>query len=88
MAINNVTFAGLDPNLLLSFFQAKQPVATAAQTTAAGTTTAKTGATAKDLPPWQAPSPSQQAQDAKVLATTNFLNTSNVPLGATTTADA
>ncbi|MGZ5987441.1 MAG: beta strand repeat-containing protein [Rhizomicrobium sp.] len=88
MAINNVTFAGLDPNLLLSLFQAKQPVATAAQTTAAGTTTAKTGATAKDLPPWQAPSPSQQAQDAKVLATTNFLNTSNVPLGATTTADA
>ncbi|MGZ5931883.1 MAG: hypothetical protein ACXWLW_06965, partial [Rhizomicrobium sp.] len=63
-------------------------MATAAQTTAAGTTTAKTGATAKDLPPWQAPSPSQQAQDAKVLATTNFLNTSNVPLGATTTADA
>ena len=88
MAINNVTFAGLDPNLLLSFFQAKQPVATAAQTTATGTTAAKTGATAKDLPPWQAPSPSQQAQDAKVLATTNFLNTSNVPLGATTTADA
>ena len=87
MAINNVSFASIDPNLLLSFFQAKQPAPSAASNATTGAD-AKTSATSKDLPPWQAPKPSQQALDARVLATTNFLDTSKVPLGATSTADA
>ena len=88
-----VAIQSFDPNLLLSFFQAQLPVASStpaanAVTPPTGTGTANNSATANDLPPWQAPQPSQQAEDAKVLSTTNFLNTSNVPLGATSSADA
>ena len=46
----------------------------------------KTGATAKDNPPWNTPNTNDAKQDAKVLGTTNFLDTSKVPLspGAST----
>ncbi|HXC55208.1 MAG TPA: hypothetical protein VNU97_07940 [Rhizomicrobium sp.] len=90
---------GLDPNLLLSFYQSK--LASSAATTTAqgnaaaassatqpGATTASTSATANDAPPWEATPPDQNAMDAKVLSTTNFLDTSNVPLTASTKADA
>ena len=88
-----VAIQSFDPNLLLSFFQAQLPVASTtpganAVTSPTGTAASNNSATSKDLPPWQAPQPSQQAEDAKVLSTTNFLNTSNVPLGATSSADA
>jgi len=85
---------GLDPNVLLSFYQAKltssvsTPSAQALSgTTNSGATTNSTSATANDAPPWEAPQPDQNAEDAKVLATTNFLDTSNVPLAASTKAD-
>ncbi|HEY0107672.1 MAG TPA: hypothetical protein VGB91_16445 [Rhizomicrobium sp.] len=84
-----------DPNLLLSFYQSKltnalSTVTAQAQANTAVATpsaTAATSATANDSPPWEAQQPSQNAMDAKVLSMTNFLDTGNVPLGATTTAD-
>ena len=87
---------GLDPNVLLSFYQAKlsssvsTPTAQAAASSGGTSSTATTGsssATANDAPPWEAPQPAQAAEDAKVLSTTNFLDTSNVPLTTTAAAD-
>ncbi|HEX4302020.1 MAG TPA: hypothetical protein VHZ78_04465 [Rhizomicrobium sp.] len=82
---------GLDPNLLLSFYQAKLTSAattsTAAQQQLSTQTAAKT-ATSADSPPWEATLPAQAIEDAKVLSTTNFLDTSNVPLSTSSAADA
>ncbi|MEI9990238.1 MAG: hypothetical protein WDM86_09385 [Rhizomicrobium sp.] len=86
---------GLDPNVLLSFYQAKltSSVSTltaqsaGASAATSSTATASNSATANDSPPWEATQPDQSVEDAKVLSTTNFLDTSNVPLAATTTAD-
>ncbi|HUO87919.1 MAG TPA: hypothetical protein VMU08_01995 [Rhizomicrobium sp.] len=83
---------GFDPNLLLSFYQSKlasQAAATpSAQAAAPQTAAAKTGATANDSPPWEAAPPDQNTMDAKVLSTTNFLDTSNVPVLTPSTTDA
>jgi len=80
---------GLDPNVLLSFYQAKLATnAAPAQQVTQSAAQSATSATAKDAPPWQAPQPPQSAMDAKVLSTTNFLDTSNVPLSTSTKADA
>jgi hypothetical protein len=46
------------------------------------------GATAADDPPWNTPNTNDAKQDAKVLSTTNFLDTSKVPLTSGATADA
>ena len=79
----------LDPNLLLSFYQSKLTTNAAALPAQAAQTAAKanTSATAKDVTPWSAKQPAQTAMDAKVLATTNFLDTSNVPLSTSAKAD-
>src|SRR6185312_10129406 len=45
------------------------------------------GATANDNPPWNTPTPTNSKTDAKVLSTSNFLDTSNVPLSAGATTD-
>ena len=77
---------GIDPNVLLSFYQSK--LTTTAAPSASATHTATTPkATAKDVTPWTIKQPDQNAMDAKVLATTNFLDTSNVPLSHSTNAD-
>ena len=77
---------GLDPNLLLSFYQSK--LTTTAAPSAAATQTASTpSATSKDVTPWTIKQPDQNAMDARVLATTNFLDTSNVPLSHSAKAD-
>lgn len=76
---------GFDPNLLLGFFQAKLSAGVSAA--APNATSARPSVTAKDIPPWQRKQLAQSAQDASVLATTNFLDTSRIPLGGTTTAD-
>lgn len=83
---------GLDPNLLLSFYQAKlaSTAATASAqsaTTQTSTTRSSTSATANDSPPWETPLPAQQIEDAKVLSTTDFLDTTNVPLSAGSSTD-
>jgi len=78
---------GFDPNLLLGFFQTKLSAGSLSSAPSAAPANARPSATARDIPPWQLKQPAQSAQDARVLATTNFLDTSKVPLGATTTAD-
>lgn len=77
---------GLDPNLLLSFYSA-QRTQTAAPAAAAARASTTPSATAKDVTPWSVKQPAQNAMDAKVLATTNFLDTSNVPLSHSDKAD-
>jgi hypothetical protein len=87
-----MAITGLDPSILIGLYQTQlgsSPTALASATAQraqllAGTK--KTGATASDNPPWNTPNTNNAAQDAKVLGTTNFLNTSKVPLspGATT----
>src|SRR6201996_3898267 len=84
---------GLDPSVLLSYYQTQissSPSAVAAQNVLgaqSGTGTASNSATANDDPPWETAQPAgtTNAETAKVLSTTNFLDTSNVPLtpGAT-----
>jgi hypothetical protein len=87
-----VTIVSFDPTLLLSYYQAQLPAAPSGQAAAAGTGTTPTSttqsATANDSPPWDATPPAQAVRDSQALSTTNFLDTSKVPLGATSTADA
>jgi len=77
---------GFDPNLLLGFFQARLPQRGATQL-ATTRTTSRSGATANDIPPWEVKPLPQAQQDANVLATKDFLDTSKVPLTGTSTAD-
>jgi hypothetical protein len=75
-------------SILLSYYQARQsatPSAIAAANIANPNQT-KT-ATSNDAPPWAAPPPSQTAQQAQLLSTTNFLDTSKVPLSPGATKD-
>jgi hypothetical protein len=90
-----MSIAGLDSSALLGFYQAQlsaSPSALAAASAQAAQLRAATGhatgATAKDNPPWNTPNTNDAKQNAKVLGTTNFLNTSNVPLSAGATKDA
>jgi hypothetical protein len=84
---SGVTLAGFDPSILLSYYQSKLPTASSTNTLTS-LSQAANSATANDAPPWEANPPAQQARDAQVLATTNFLDTSQVPLSAGTTTDA
>jgi hypothetical protein len=85
---------GIDSSLLLGLYQSQ--LAASPSSIAAGSaqqahlaaTQNKNSATAKDNPPWNTPNTNDAAQNAKVLGTTNFLNTSNVPLSTGATADA
>src|SRR3954464_3568939 len=87
MAIN-----GLDSSALLGFYQSQlfsspsSISATNARVQQALAAQHK-GATAKDNPPWNTVTPTNSQQDAKVLSTTNFLDTSKVPLSAGATSD-
>ncbi len=89
-----MALSGLDPSVLLGFYQAQRsasPSAIAAANVQQAQFLAsqkKTGATAKDNPPWNTPNTNDAKQDAKVLSTTNFLDTSKVPLSAGATIDA
>lgn len=82
---------GLDPSVLLGYYQAQlsaSPSAIAAanvQNTASATT--QNSATANDVLPWSAPPPNPVTLDAQVLSTTDFLNSNNVPLSAGATTD-
>jgi hypothetical protein len=82
------SIGGLDSSVLLGFYQAQlnaSPSAiAAAQSTAS---TQSNSATAKDNPPWNTLTQSSPAENAKVLSTTNFINTTNVPLTAGATSD-
>lgn len=86
------SIGGIDSSVLLGYYQAQlssspSALAAASSAQAAAAAATNTGATANDNPPWNTITPSNAAQDAKVLSTTNFLDTSNVPLSAGATAD-
>jgi len=83
---------GLDSSVLLGYYQSQlysSPSAISAANVMAQQAAAQTnkGATANDDPPWNTPNANNAAQDAQVLSTTNFLDTSNVPLSAGATSD-
>jgi hypothetical protein len=83
-----VSFIGLDSSTLLGYYQSKLPPAGSGSSALASTTAGSTNsATANDKPPWEVASPAKQSRDALVLSTTNFVDTSNVPL-TTNGADA
>ena len=89
-----MAITGLDPSALLGFYQAQlsaSPSSIAAASAQAAQLRAgahKNSATAKDNPPWNTPNTNNAKQDAKVLGTTNFLDTSKVPLSPGATTDA
>jgi len=87
-----MAITGLNSSVLLGFYQAQlsaSPSAIAASRAQQQQFAAaqKKGATAADNPPWNTPNTNDAKQDAKVLSTTNFLDTSKVPLSAGATTD-
>src|SRR5258706_2960546 len=83
---------GIDPSVLLGFYQSQlitSPSSIAANSIRQQQLAASQnkGATAKDNPPWNTVTPTNAAQNAKVLGTTNFLDTSKVPLSAGAASD-
>ncbi|HEU0095747.1 MAG TPA: hypothetical protein VFQ52_04790, partial [Rhizomicrobium sp.] len=88
-----MAIGGIDASVLLGLYQSQlmsSPSAIAAGNAQAAqfAATQNTGATAKDDPPWDTPNSNDAKQDAQVLSTTNYLDTSKVPLSAGATADA
>ncbi|HKU55231.1 MAG TPA: hypothetical protein VJP60_07685, partial [Rhizomicrobium sp.] len=88
-----MAITGLDSSLLIGLYQAQlgaspSALAAASSQRAQLGSTQKTGATANDNPPWNTPNTNNAAQDAKVLGTTDFLDTSKVPLSSGATGDA
>jgi hypothetical protein len=89
-SIGSSTSGGLD-SILLGYYQAQQaasPSATAAANVLSARSQQKAIATSNDNPPWNTPTPITSAHTAKVMSTTNFLDTSNVPLSSGATKDA
>jgi hypothetical protein len=87
-----MAITGLDSSVLLGLYQAQlngsaSAISAANAQQAQFAATRKSGATAKDNPPWNTPNTNNAAQDAKVLSTTNFLDKSKVPLSAGATSD-
>src|ERR1700755_2229771 len=83
---------GIDSSVLLGLYQSQllsSPSAVAASNARVQQALAaqNKGATANDNPPWNTPTPTNSQQDAKVLSTTNFLDTSNAPLSPGATSD-
>lgn len=80
---------------LLNYFNAQMTtgvlsaVSSAQNEQAEMAATASKTSTSNDTTPWSAAAPSQSAEDEKVMSTTNFLDTSNVPLtaGSTTSSE-
>jgi hypothetical protein len=88
-----MAIGGIDASVLLGLYQSQlmsSPSAIAAGNAQAAqfAATQNTGATAADNPPWNTPNTNDAKQDAQVLSTTNFLDTSKVPLSAGATPDA
>ena len=90
-SIGSSTSGSLD-SVLLSYYQAQQNDTPSAVAAASALSTAATSqnnsATANDNPPWNTPTPITAAQTAKVLSTTNYVDTTNVPLSPGATSDA
>jgi hypothetical protein len=87
-----MAIVGLDSSVLLGLYQSQllsSPSAISASNARVQQALAaqNKGATANDNPPWNTPTPTNSKQDAKVLSTTNFLDTSKVPLSPGATSD-
>ncbi|HXM00815.1 MAG TPA: hypothetical protein VN932_12865 [Rhizomicrobium sp.] len=84
-----VSFPTLDASVLLNYYNAKLPLA-ASQVPASPVAASSTNsATANDSPPWDDLSqPTQQAEDAQILATTNFVDVDNANLTTGSSASA
>src|SRR5215831_9279698 len=83
---------GIDPSVLLGFYQSQlinnpSTIAAASAQQQQFAASQHKGATASDNPPWNTPNTNNAAQDARVLGTTNFLDTSKVPLTRGATSD-
>ncbi len=83
---------GIDPSVLLGFYQSQlisspSSIAAAAARQQQFAASQNKGATAADNPPWNTPNANNAQQDAKVLGTTKYLDTSKVPLSAGATTD-
>jgi len=90
-----VAITSFDSSLLVNYFNSQiaagslQSGAASSMLSATAAKKAANSATANDAPPWEDfNTPAQEAQDAKVLGITDFLDTSNVPLSAGSTTDA
>src|ERR1700761_3989281 len=88
-----MSLGGISSSTLLNFYQVQlsssaSAIAAANAVSAQQTSTQSNSATANDVPPWDVPTPTSTAEQAQVLSTTNFLDTSNVPLtpGATSSS--
>ena len=79
--------SGIDTSLLLGYYQSRMPQSPALQTAAGATASAKKSATANDVTPWSVLPANNTARDAQVMSTTNFLDTSKVPLSSGSTTD-
>jgi hypothetical protein len=78
----------IDSATLLNYFNANMPFNTASSSASASSSSSSSGspsATSSDTPPWTIATPAQAIEDAKVMSTTNYLDTSNVPLSAGST---
>jgi hypothetical protein len=87
-----MAITGLDSSVLLGLYQSQllsnpSTITATNQRIAQAAAAQNKGATANDNPPWNTPTPTNSKQDAKVLSTTNFLDTSKVPLSAGATTD-
>jgi hypothetical protein len=82
------TIGGLD-SLLLGYYQTQLASSPSTLASAAAASPVQdNSATANDNPPWNSLPPSKIAQQAQLLSTTNFLDTSKVPLASGATKDA
>ncbi len=91
--MSSAGISGISSSVLLGLYQAQQmgsASAIAAANTQIAQQTAATNpnsATANDVLPWNIPPLTTTAEQAKVMSTTNFLDTTNVPLSAGATSD-
>src|SRR6478752_1029951 len=87
-----MAIGGIDSSVLLGLYQSQllsnpSSISASNARVQAAIAAHNKGATANDNPPWNTPTPTNSKQDAKVLSTTNFLDTSKVPLSAGAGAD-
>ena len=82
--VTTITLPTFDPSVLINYYQAKLPILASA---VPASPIARVSETTHDSLPWEAQQSSQQAEDAKVLQSTNLIDLSNVPKNAGASPD-
>src|SRR5580704_12067507 len=86
------SIGGIDSSVLLGFYQSQLLTLPSSINTATAqnsqTAAQANSATANDNPPWNTLTQSSPQEDAQVLSTTNYVDTTNVPLSPGATSDA